>query len=194
MELVELVDPEALVHTVCQWEPVFSEVAKNHLLLNPSLPFFGHRCTVRLPNMHPLIVKSKHAGINANYNVRITGLDRRTPAGVRVVIPIIEDGVPKERYTVVSYDSLIFTGTLDRKPDENTMIVPYHLDIDTAPYGDDEMQNRWVECRICHKNARPLLLITRRFRMSEICRSVWILDKGIQTQGLHSLSHDVFFV
>ena len=106
---VQLIDEEAAMHATYKWKPALSEVAQTHLAFFPDLAFFGGKAYVRLPAWHPLAKNNKSIGRNASTVVRVTGLDGRTTAGVRIQIAVITpDGTTKVCFTVFAYDSLLF--------------------------------------------------------------------------------------
>ena len=125
------------VATKGEWTHV-NEVAARHTALLPDVPFFGAEVTVRLPRDHPLVKGYKHVALNANVVARVTGLDGRTTAGVRIQIDVVTpDGSKKICYTTVAYDSLRFRNKLSRLPDDKQFTKHLHPDLEETEVGED---------------------------------------------------------
>ena len=74
-----------LTHSEVELKPAFSEVVQNHRELRDGQAFYNELVTCRLPELHPLAKHNKFIGVNRNVEMRVTGIDRRTRAGVRVL-------------------------------------------------------------------------------------------------------------
>ena len=167
-EVVSLFDAEGVVHTTDKWKPVHNEVIAAYLAdqsihypegdaeSDPTKPkpFFGQEITVKLASAHPLVKYNKWSGVAGNYPARVTGVDGQTTAGVRIHIDAIEEGKAVLKNTVVPYDNCRFTGRQHRKPDDTLflkhteMLHPYDTH---CIYGDDGVEQRWLQCRLCNK-------------------------------------------
>ncbi|MAJ61403.1 MAG: hypothetical protein CL936_14935 [Deltaproteobacteria bacterium] len=151
-EIMQCVRLRPLSHVSAELKPAFSEVVDTHRALRPKIAFYGASATIRLPDTHPIVKSNKYIGLNGNVKVRVTGIDRRTTVGVRIVVLVLHEGEYVERYTVVPYDSLNFTGEQDREPSD--ILVEKYFPPDPTQEGilayDEEIVHS-VVCRRCGK-------------------------------------------